>query len=291
MGLARFLVGSDLAFEAIGVLDTLLKAQPALAQDARFRGLRGAARAMAGRWHDAEADLSAPPVADDPASALWRGYADAQLGDLQAARQEFARGRTSSALFPPRLARPLHARGRGDGAVATGDLAAARMALQGDDLAIPPDEAAGLQLARARLAEASGQAGPALALYQSAAASTDGGIAAPARLGALRLKLAAHAVSPAAAADELDALRFLWRGDATEIEVIRELGRLDIAQGRYREALEAMRSAGGRLPDLARLRRPAPTTSPAPSAPCSWTGAPTAWSRSSSSPCSTTLRS
>src|SRR5436190_869833 len=45
-------------------------------------------------------------------------------------------------------------------------------------------------------------------------------------------------------------LRYRWRGDATELETIRALGQLYLAQGRYREALEALRSAGKRLPDL-----------------------------------------
>ncbi|HEX5378913.1 MAG TPA: tetratricopeptide repeat protein, partial [Phenylobacterium sp.] len=45
-------------------------------------------------------------------------------------------------------------------------------------------------------------------------------------------------------------LRYRWRGDATELETIRALGQLYLRQGRYREALEALRSAGQRLPDL-----------------------------------------
>ncbi len=47
-----------------------------------------------------------------------------------------------------------------------------------------------------------------------------------------------------------DGLRYRWRGDATELETIRALGQLYLAQGRYREALEALRSAGVRLPSL-----------------------------------------
>jgi len=42
----------------------------------------------------------------------------------------------------------------------------------------------------------------------------------------------------------------MWRGDATELEVVRALGRLDLNQGRYRDALEVLRSAAKRLPDL-----------------------------------------
>ncbi len=48
MGLARFLVGSELSFEAIGLLNLNAKVQPNLLGDAEFRGLRGAAKAMAG---------------------------------------------------------------------------------------------------------------------------------------------------------------------------------------------------------------------------------------------------
>ncbi len=249
LGLARYLTASGLAFEAIGVLDSLLKASPALAQDAGFRGLRGAARAMAGRCKDAQADFSTAATAGDPSSALWRGYCDAQAGDVAGARQEFAHGREAIAMFDPAW-RARFARADAETALASGDVAGARIALDGAGEGAPADEAAGLQLARGRLAEAAGDMGAASAFYLAASQAHDGGIAAPARLAALRLQLAQRRIAPAQAAAELDALRFLWRGDATEIDVIRELGTLDIAQGRYREALEAMRSAGSRLPDL-----------------------------------------
>jgi len=52
------------------------------------------------------------------------------------------------------------------------------------------------------------------------------------------------------AADVYDGLRYRWRGDATELETIRALGQIYLSLGRYREALEALRSAGQRLPDL-----------------------------------------
>ncbi|MBE7217522.1 MAG: endoglucanase, partial [Caulobacteraceae bacterium] len=248
MGLARFLVGSGLAFEAIGVLNSLLKTSPALGEDAQFRGLRGAARAMAGRYADAQADFSTAATQDDPASALWRGYAAARLGDAAGAHAQFAKGRPALAAFAPDW-RARFAAADADTSIVTGDLASARTALQAADGPLGPDEAAAIKLAQARLAEASGQPGPALQLYAAVADARDGAVAVPARLAVVRLKLAAHAMAAPQAATELDALRFLWRGDATEIEVIRELGKLDIEQGRYREALEALRSAGTRLPD------------------------------------------
>jgi tetratricopeptide (TPR) repeat protein len=57
-------------------------------------------------------------------------------------------------------------------------------------------------------------------------------------------------MTPLQAATAFDGLRYRWRGDATELETIRALGKLYLEQGRYREALEALRSAGSRLPNV-----------------------------------------
>jgi tetratricopeptide (TPR) repeat protein len=67
---------------------------------------------------------------------------------------------------------------------------------------------------------------------------------------ATALKLELGMITPVQAAESYDALRYRWRGGATELDTIRTLGQLYIGQGRYREALEALRSAGTRLPDL-----------------------------------------
>src|SRR5690606_32122681 len=75
-------------------------------------------------------------------------------------------------------------------------------------------------------------------------------VAVPAKLGAVRLSLAKGALKPADAAAALESLRWRWRGDATELAVIRQLGQLYLSQGLYREALTALKGAG---PGLTRL--------------------------------------
>ena len=75
-------------------------------------------------------------------------------------------------------------------------------------------------------------------------------LAAPAVLHATQIRLAKGQLTADKAAATLDGLKFRWRGDAVELEVIRGLGQLYLNQGRYREALEALRSAGKRMPDL-----------------------------------------
>ena len=250
-GFARFLVGSELAFEAIGVLDLVAKAEPQVASTAEFRGLRGAARAMAGRYKDAQADFSAPSLADDPSSALWRGYVASRLGDYSGARQAFASGLgVLGQVAPAWRARFLIA--DAEAALETRDLAGARAVLQTASQLKPAGvDGDRLQLELGRLAEAAGRPGEAMPFYAAAEASDYGGVAAPALLRATELQAAQGRLSAAEAAAALSSVRFRWRGDATELEAARALGRLYIAGGRYREALAALRSAETASPDLA----------------------------------------
>lgn len=247
MALARFLVGSQLSFEAIGVLDLLAKSNPLMLQNPELRALRGAAKAMAGRYKDAEADFSSPVLAEDPASALWRGYCSAKLQDWAGARQSFASGRSTLGGFSPDW-KSRFARADAEAALAQGDVNAARGDLAGVAAAgLDPMEAQALRLDQARLLEASGQVQPALALYDQVAAGPYGALAAPALLHATQIQLAEGGMKPDAALATLESLRFRWRGDVTELDTVRELGRIYIAQGRYREALEVLRSASRSL--------------------------------------------
>ncbi len=249
LGLARFLVGSELSFEAIGVLDLLAKSHPTMLGDAEFRGLRGAARAMAGRWHDAQADFSSPAVAEDPASALWRGYISAKLGDNAGAREQFSHGRSALYEFAPEW-KARFARVEAEAALAVGDGATAVSQLGvASGERVSENEAAAIKLDQARLEEAQNQPDRALALYDEAAKSGYGAVAAPALLHATKLRMAKGKLSPNDAVATLDSLRYRWRGDGNELETVRALGQIYLGQGRYREALEALRSAGQRSPD------------------------------------------
>jgi tetratricopeptide (TPR) repeat protein len=250
LALARFLAGSELSFEALGVLDMIAKADPSIMGDAEFRGLRGAARAMAGRYKDAQADFSSPILAGDPASALWRGYVAEKLGDHPGARQQFAAGRRAMALFSEKW-RGRFAETDAEAALGVNDLPTARNEIVlAQGLKIDPVDASRLKLAQARLMELQNQPDGALPLYDQVANLDYGALSAPAALHAVQIRLAQGKLKPEDAEATLDSLRFRWRGDGTELETVRALGKLYLAQGRYREALETLRSANGRLPEL-----------------------------------------
>jgi len=250
MALARFLVGSELSFEAIGILNEAAKAQPRLLDDAEFRGLRGIARVMARRYKEAEADFSSPALVEDPASGLWRAYVASQLAQWPEARSQFAKGAQAYALFPA-VWKARFARADAQAALAQGDLPGAeariRLALMAKT---DPYEELSTRLIQARIIELQGHKARALKMYQAISTAPAEYLSAPALLRATQIQMETGKITPVQAANVFDGLRYRWRGDATELETIRALGQLYLGQGRYREALEALRSAGKRLPDL-----------------------------------------
>ncbi|CAN7233806.1 endoglucanase [Phenylobacterium sp. LjRoot219] len=249
MALARFLVGSELSFEAIGVLNAAARAHPELMDNAEFRGLRGAARVMARRYQEAEADFSAPALVEDPSAALWRAYIAGKQARWTEVRSQFAKGAEAYALFPPTW-RARFARADAEASLRLGDLMAAetRVGLALAEKVDPLEELA-TRLVQARVVELLGHKDRALRIYQAISRAPLESLSAPALLRATQIRLEQGAITPVQASVVYDNLRYRWRGDATELETIRALGQLYLAQGRYREALEALRSSGGRQPN------------------------------------------
>ncbi|MDY6922383.1 MAG: hypothetical protein SWI22_00290 [Pseudomonadota bacterium] len=248
--LARFLVGSGLGYEAIGVLNAIVAQAPNMAGEPELRGLRGAARASIGRFEEAQADFASAAVAGDPASAVWRGYMASARGDHVAARQAFAVGAEAVDLFPKSW-RARFGAAHAFSAMETGDLDAARALLAYSfSQDAPAADQLTARLVQARLFELDGQTDRALAVYNAVSRAPLDAVAVPAKLGVVRLSLARGTMKPVAAAAALESLRWRWRGDATELAVIRQLGQLYLSQGLYREALTALKGAG---PGLQRL--------------------------------------
>ena len=243
MSLARFLVGSELSYEGIGVLNLLMRHHQELAGDPEFRGLRGAARAMAGRYQEAENDFSTPVLADDPASSLWRGYIAAKGNDWQASADAFAKGMSAMNQFTPAW-QSRFARAYAETALETGKLsfASTEVALSIAQTKDPVEQLR-TRLIQARLIDAMGYPKRALPLYDAIARAPLDLLSAPAQMHAAELRLQLGQISQTQAIGLLDGLRFRWRGDRVELELIRNLGRLYLQGGHYREALDTLRSA------------------------------------------------
>ena len=248
--LARFLVGSGLGYEAIGVLNSIVAQAPSMVAEPELRGLRGAARALIGRMEEAQGDFASAAVAADPASAVWRGYIASTQGDWESARQAFDAGATAVDGFPAEW-RARFGAAHAMAALELGDLDGARALLAYSfSQNAPAVDQLTARLIQARLFELVGQPERALAVYTAISRAPLDAVSVPAKLGIVRLSLAKGTMKADAAARELEGLRWRWRGDATELAVIRQLGQLYLSQGLYREALTALKGAG---PNLNRL--------------------------------------
>ena len=242
MGLARFLVGSELGYEGIGVLNLLYRHHQEMAGDPEFRALRGAARAMVGRYKEAENDFSVAVLANDPASSLWRGYVASKENDWQASADAFVKGAPAMNQFTPAW-QSRFARAYAETALELGklDIASTEVALsiaQTKD----PVEQLHTRLIQARLIEAMGYPKRALPLYQAVARAPLDQLSAPAQMHITELRLQLGQINETQAIQQLDGLRFRWRGDRVELGLIRNLGRLYLQGGHYREALETLRT-------------------------------------------------
>jgi tetratricopeptide (TPR) repeat protein len=173
-----------------------------------------------------------------------------QLAHFADARTQFAEGMEAYGLASP-VWKARFARADAQAAISLGDLASAdnriRAALQEK---VGSQEQLLTRLVQARLVELQGHKDRALKIYAAISRAPIDSISAPAQLRATQIRMEQGQLSPGQAAAVFDGLRYRWRGDATELETIRALGNLYLGQGRYREALEVLRSVGARMPNL-----------------------------------------
>ena len=195
--------------------------------NAEFRGLRGAARC----WPAA----TRRPRPTSPRRS-WPTIRPAPCG-AATPPPSWATGRTPATSSQAGLRRPMtcsrrpwrarFARADAEAALALGDSTGA-----GTQIALAlalrqptPTKQLAARLVQARLIEAQGAPG------QGAGASTTPSprapleqLAAPAVLRATQIRLDQGKLTPAKAAETFDGLRYRWRGDATELEIIRAPG-------------------------------------------------------------------
>ena len=255
MQLARFLLANDLAAETLGALRAAQVNQPQLDSDPQFKLMRAAANLMMGRVKDAQADLSSGSLADDPSAALWRGYGAAMSENWAEARRSLQQGQ--GALY----SQPQNWRARfnlalAESALELNDYATADTAIaQALGEATGEDVRAEGEIVKARLYEARGDLKTALTALKMPQSSPDEAAAVRASLEAVKIGRETGEVSASSAIESLEALRYRWRGDGLELEVIQTLGHVYEDLGRWRDALSVMHAAAARFPDLPAARR------------------------------------
>ncbi|MGD9981665.1 MAG: hypothetical protein AB7H66_14705 [Hyphomonadaceae bacterium] len=249
MALARYLLEHEFAAEALGALRIVAINQGELVEiDPEYRLLRGAANVMMGRVHAAQLDLTASALMNNPSAALWRGYSAAQQQNWPEARRELERGAGALEEHPPSW-RARFQLALAQAATELNDFAAAEAAARAA-LANAPDQALRLQARHieARIVGARGDAARALTMFDELSRTHDEETAVRAEVEAIRIRRATGVMRAIDSVEPLEALRFRWRGNSTELAIVGLLGETYSEMGRWRDALATMRIAADRFP-------------------------------------------
>jgi len=249
MALARYLLQNELAAEALGALRMVAINQGELVEiDPEFRLMRGAANVMLGRAAAATPDLTASALVNNPSAALWRGYAAALQHNWSDARRELERGAGGLEEHPPAW-RARFQLALAESALELNDPAAAEAAARAA-LAEAPDRFMRMhaRLLQARVVALRGDAARALTMFDELSRINDEEVAVRATVEAIRLRRGTGVMRSVDAIEPLEALRFRWRGDSTELMIVGMLGEVYSELGRWRDAMAVMRTAADRFP-------------------------------------------
>ncbi len=243
VAVAMAMLAQGLDVEAASVLHVATADDPAHRDDAVGAGLSAVAA-----WLSAtEGGSPPPPLTFDPArlgpsdeAELWRALWASDRADGAAQAAALASSWPLVLDYPPGLRRamlrPIAIRLQAGGQ----DKALAAL------LAASADPA--LDLSRAMLLQRQGRIDEALAKLNQVAGGTDRLARADALAQAVEVKLAAHRLDPATAAEALDRQIYAWRGGNHELRLRQRVAQLRAQAGSWRAALAMLRDTGAVFP-------------------------------------------
>ncbi len=250
LDLARFYFAHGFVSEAGGLLDFAEAADPVLPIDPEIRLMRGIARFLGGDYNVASKDLFHPSLHGESEAELWNGAMAAVAFDWEVAVQKFEDHGHLIADYPRRVRMGLLFMAA-EAELATGDLETASAYLAEARKETPSlDERSQIAVLRGYIDQKNGAAAKARGLWQQVVQFSEHRPSQTrARLALLDLAVSEQRVTAAQAIEELERLRFTWRGDHIELALLQRLGDLYMSQRRYRESLKVYRQATASVPN------------------------------------------
>jgi len=254
LDLGRFYFAHGMATEALGALELYSRDAPRRRRDPQILLMMGAAQLLNGDWVEA-AETLAHPARDGVAEALpWRAAQSILGGNDEAGVASFERAAHLLAPYPPFVQRKLHLWAAG-AYLRLGNVPKAATELkQVRDLSPTPSEQAEIAFLQARIHLLNEEPEKAETLWNEVARGDNPSARTRARFVLLERALADQSQDRAAAIEELERLRFAWRGDAFEAVLLHRLADLYLAEKNYRKALTTLRQAASNLPGTTRAK-------------------------------------
>ena len=250
--LARFYIANGFAAEALGLVDLIEGADPALQSDMQLQTIRAAADYEMGRTRAAHNDIAGTQFDADRHAALWRGLIETALEDWNDAHADLDRAGPVLDRYQPQVqARARIANANAALGIGRLEIADAQLARLPHDL--PKPLMLDAELAHARLYAAENRWHEASTLFAAVEQSGDERVASQAIYYRVNAALGAGAMPVTAGINALERLRFRWRGDLLELKTLRKLASLYFENKRWRDGLQTLRTAAQNFPkeDLA----------------------------------------
>ena len=241
--LAHFYFAHGLAADAMGLLRAIESEDEDLSRRPDVKALRGAAQLMLGRYTEAEADLMDRNLNGLSEAELWRGATKASQGRWPEAVEHFARAGEIPGGYPRNVATQV-ALLAAEGAIRVGDVRSAGTFIDVVADGQPTQaERARLDFLRGRILYAAGDTDTALNIWQRLSEGEERRSRVLSERALVEHRLIAGEISRMDAITALESLRYTWRGDQVEFDLLRELGRLYLEEEEYADGLNALREA------------------------------------------------
>ncbi|QJE72999.1 tetratricopeptide repeat protein [Aerophototrophica crusticola] len=250
LDLARFYLANGMGPEALGMLALVQEKQPDVDRRAEFLAVRGPARLLSGDFKGGAEDLSAASLDAEPDTDLWRALAASGLGDPGRAHDLFSKHKELLSNYPElyftrmslAAADAALQRGQAEAAALVVDRLVRRGSHKGP-------QAAAVNYMRGAVFAALGDTDKSEKAFQEALAGNDRLYQVRADMDLVDLRLKAGKITPKQAAEEMEKLRFAWRGDQLELAVQRRIGDTHVKAGNYAQAFDTMKRTISLFPD------------------------------------------
>lgn len=245
VNLAKMYLSNGLWAEAQGFLDFAAEELPDLDQTAEFQALKGVSEALGYKSEVAFEMLSGENLKKFEEIAYWKSFVLADLGDWQQAFEILPDNFKILADYPPVLKDRL-ALGLTEVALRGGDLKRGQQLLgmiegHSDNMAVP--QKAAFDYLKGEAARQSGDIEGTKKLWEPLMKGPDDLFRAKAGLALTRLLVDKKMIKPPQAIDNLERLRYSWRGDELEAQINYWLGKTYFEAGEYVKGLNNMRDA------------------------------------------------
>ncbi|MBB4368590.1 tetratricopeptide (TPR) repeat protein [Bradyrhizobium sp. cir1] len=242
LDLAQFYMSRAMYHEAKAVTELML-ADPLNKEESGALIMHAIASILIGRPAQGLKDLANPVIGNSHDSQLWKALAYARQGKWADAREKFKNVEFAIASLPLDIQRIVTMDAMRASLEVKDYAGASKRRSELEVVGVSPEAEPGFAVLRGRLAEALGHDKDALDDYKFAVASNDRLAAAEAKQLEVALRQKRDEIGKEDALRELETLSMTWRGDAIEVKTLQMLSQLYAANGRYRDALTAARTA------------------------------------------------